>query len=197
MLEEYKILRQEIEEERKRQMDQKKLQGQLIIEQEAMFGSKPSLTKQSGKKEDQMSCGGASNRQLSLGGAMLAPRIDIHSTRATPNTRHIKKNEHQSNNRDDGIGALLAGRRGLDIAGLPANQNIPSVKSNHLNIYFIHRSNKKLSLGGVMLAPRTGLDSTRATPNTRHSKKNERQSNNKDDGSPTSQNSLLQMLHYS
>ncbi|CAA6656066.1 unnamed protein product [Spirodela intermedia] len=45
MLEEYTLLRQEKEQERKRQRDQKKLQGQLIAEQEALFGSKPSPSK--------------------------------------------------------------------------------------------------------------------------------------------------------
>nr|GEZ21581.1 65-kDa microtubule-associated protein 3-like [Tanacetum cinerariifolium] len=82
--------------------DQKKLQGQLITEQEAMFGSKPCPMKQTGKKEGRMSCGGASNRRLSMGGVMLAPRTDLDSTRATPNTRHAKKNERQSNNMDNG-----------------------------------------------------------------------------------------------
>ncbi|KAI3517599.1 hypothetical protein L1887_16814 [Cichorium endivia] len=122
MLEEYKILRQEKEEERKRQRDQKKLQEQLIAEQEVMFGSKPSPMKQSGKKGPRMSCGGASNRRLSMGGAMHPPKTDFHSIRATPNTRVTKKNDRQSNNRDDGFAALSAGRRGLDIAGLPANR---------------------------------------------------------------------------
>nr|GEX13352.1 65-kDa microtubule-associated protein 3-like [Tanacetum cinerariifolium] len=82
--------------------DQKKLQGQLITEHEAMFRSKPSPMKQTGKKEGRMSCGGASNRRLSLGGATLVPRTDLDTTRATPNTRHAKNNERQSNNRDDG-----------------------------------------------------------------------------------------------
>ncbi|XP_023755578.1 65-kDa microtubule-associated protein 3 [Lactuca sativa] len=128
MLEEYKILRQEKEEERKRQRDQKKLQEQLIAEQEVMFGSKPSPMKQSGKKGPRMSCGGASNRRLSMGGAMHAPsKTDFHSIRATPNnnnnnTRVTKKNDRHLNNKDDGFGALSAGRRGLDIAGLPANR---------------------------------------------------------------------------
>ncbi|MFS7960801.1 putative microtubule-associated protein, MAP65/Ase1/PRC1 [Helianthus anomalus] len=120
MLEEYKILRQVKEEERKRQRDEKKLQGQLMAEQEAMFGSKPSpMKQQSGKKGSRMSYGGPSNRRLSLGGAMHAPKTDLHSVRATPNTRHTKKIERQLNNREDG---LSAGRRGLDIAGLPANR---------------------------------------------------------------------------
>ncbi|XP_076889542.1 65-kDa microtubule-associated protein 3-like [Bidens hawaiensis] len=122
MLEEYKTLRQVKEEERKRQRDQKKLQGQLMAEQEAMFGSKPSPMKQSGKKGSRMSYGGASNRRLSLGGAMHATKTDLHSVRATPNTRPGKKNERQLNNNWNGSSGLSAGRRGLDIAGLPANR---------------------------------------------------------------------------
>ncbi|KAK9062632.1 hypothetical protein SSX86_019820 [Deinandra increscens subsp. villosa] len=74
--------------------DQKKLQGQLIAEQEAMFGSKPSpMKQQSGKKGSKMSSGGPSNRRLSLGGAMHAPKADLHYIRATHNTRHSKKNQ--------------------------------------------------------------------------------------------------------
>lgn len=51
---------------------------------------------------------------------MHAPKPDLHSVRATPNnTRHTKKNERH---REDGFAALSAGRRGLDIAGLPASR---------------------------------------------------------------------------
>lgn len=99
--------------------DQKKIQGQLIAEQEALYGSKPSPMKcQSGKKGPRLSCGGASNRRLSLGvgGTMLqAPKADLfHPPKATPNTRQAKKNDRMhhndhSNFRDDGIGALSAG----------------------------------------------------------------------------------------
>ncbi|XP_076944538.1 65-kDa microtubule-associated protein 3-like [Bidens hawaiensis] len=119
MLEEYKRLRQEKEEERKRQRDQKKLHGQLIAEQEAIFGSKPSpMKQQSGKKVgSRIPYGGVSNRRLSLGGAMHAPKTNLYPVRATPNTRDPKKN-----NRDDGFTALSTGRRGLDIVGLPANR---------------------------------------------------------------------------
>lgn len=80
-----------------------------------MFGSKPSPMKQSGKKGPRMSCGGASNRRLSMGGAMHAPsKTDFHSIRATPNnnnnnTRVTKKNDRHLNNKDDGFGALSAG----------------------------------------------------------------------------------------
>ncbi|KAL7147545.1 hypothetical protein ABFS83_06G114500 [Erythranthe nasuta] len=45
MLEEYKVLRQEKELERKRQRDQKKLQGQLLAGQETLYGSKSSPMK--------------------------------------------------------------------------------------------------------------------------------------------------------
>ncbi|PWA85074.1 microtubule-associated protein, MAP65/Ase1/PRC1 [Artemisia annua] len=125
MLEDYKILRQEKEEERKRQREQKKLQGQLIAEQEALFGSKPSpMKQQSAKKGGRLSMGGAgptSNRRLSLGAAAHAtPKPDFHSTRgATPNTRTAKKIDRQLNNKDDGFGSISTGRRGLDLAGLP------------------------------------------------------------------------------
>ncbi|OEL21426.1 65-kDa microtubule-associated protein 1, partial [Dichanthelium oligosanthes] len=42
MLDEYKILRQEKEEEKRRMRDQKKINDQLAAEQEKLFGSKPS-----------------------------------------------------------------------------------------------------------------------------------------------------------
>ncbi|XP_050205167.1 65-kDa microtubule-associated protein 3 [Mercurialis annua] len=122
MLEEYNILRQEKEEERRRQRDQKKLQGQLIAEQEALYGSKPSPSKTGcAKKVSRISTGGVSNRRLSLGGAM-------HQT-TTPHSRPGKKldrmNQHDPVNhrQDDGFSALSAGRRGLDIAGLPAKKH--------------------------------------------------------------------------
>ncbi|XP_010443482.1 PREDICTED: 65-kDa microtubule-associated protein 3 [Camelina sativa] len=106
MLEEYNLLRQEREEEHRRQRDQKKLQGQLIAEQEALYGSKPSPSKPlGGKKAPRMSTGGATNRRLSLGAGM-------HQT-PKPN----KKADHRQND-----GALSNGRRGLDIAGLPTRK---------------------------------------------------------------------------
>lgn len=119
MLEEYTILRQEKELERKRQRDQKKLQGQLIAEQEALYGSKPSPMKnQSARKGPRLSSGGAScgatNRRLSVGGAMVQTQKPdfLHPPKATPNTRQAKKTDslhhhHQSNLlRLDGFTAL-------------------------------------------------------------------------------------------
>ncbi|KAK4849053.1 hypothetical protein QYF36_020281 [Acer negundo] len=85
MLKDYINLRQEKEQEKQRHRDQKKLQVQLIAEQEALYGSKPSPPK-SVKKASRPSTGIASNRKLSLGGAMLqnlkpekaAPRVNFN-----------------------------------------------------------------------------------------------------------------------
>ncbi|KAL5728003.1 hypothetical protein ACHQM5_001133 [Ranunculus cassubicifolius] len=123
MLEEDCLLRQEKEQERRRQRDQKKIQGQLIAEQEVLFGSKPSPSKQqSAKKVPRMSTGGAStNRRLSLGGAMLqTPRHESFHPKPTPRT--AKKNDRLAHH-DDSFAGLSAGRRGLDIAGLPSKKH--------------------------------------------------------------------------
>ncbi|GFP90813.1 65-kda microtubule-associated protein 3 [Phtheirospermum japonicum] len=111
MLKDYIILREEKEQERKRQRDQKKLQGQLQTEHEALYGSKPSPMKNpSAKKGPRLSCGGASNRRLSLDGPMhQTPKPDmLSSSKATPNTRNAKKSERTNPDclRDDGFVAL-------------------------------------------------------------------------------------------
>ncbi|XP_030473282.2 65-kDa microtubule-associated protein 3-like isoform X1 [Syzygium oleosum] len=132
MLEEYTILRQEREQERRRLRDQKKLQGQLIAEQEALYGSKPSPSKtQLVKKAPRMSTGGASSRRLSLGGATIhTPKPDpLHSMKATPNSRPLRKSDRVSqvdqlnHYKDNGQAALSASRRGLDVAGLPLKKH--------------------------------------------------------------------------
>ncbi|XP_041989636.1 65-kDa microtubule-associated protein 3-like isoform X1 [Salvia splendens] len=129
MLEDYMTLRQEKELERKRQRDQKKLHGQLLTEQEALYGSKPSPMKnQSAKKGARLSCGGAAtSRRLSLGGNMLqTPRHDMPPpAKATPVTRNAKKSERVINDslKGNGFQTLSTGRRGLDLAGLPASQH--------------------------------------------------------------------------
>ncbi|KAK7391785.1 hypothetical protein VNO78_20206 [Psophocarpus tetragonolobus] len=126
MLEEYTILRQEKEQERRRQRDLKKLQGQMIAEQEALYGSKPSPSKpQSVKKGPRMSTGGAVSRRVSLGGAMLqTPKPDSKATqsRAMRKTDKAHPIEHL-NYLDDGISGLSAARRGLDIAGVPVKKH--------------------------------------------------------------------------
>ncbi|KAH9697297.1 65-kDa microtubule-associated protein 3 [Citrus sinensis] len=128
MLDEYTILRQEKEQERRRQRDQKKLKEQLIAEQEALYGSKPSpLKAQSVKKVPRVSSGGANNRRLPVGGTMLqTPKPDsLGSIKATPHSHPIKKIDrtlqHDPSNLhpDDGCATESAGRRGLDIPGEP------------------------------------------------------------------------------
>ncbi|KAJ6794431.1 65-kDa microtubule-associated protein 3 [Iris pallida] len=111
MLEDYTIVRQEKEQERKRQRDQKRLQGQLIAEQEALFGSKPSPCKpQTAKKTPRTSMGGSS-RRLSLGGGtiMQSQKPDLlHSAKPTRQTKKV-----------DDHAVLSPAARGLDVAGLP------------------------------------------------------------------------------
>ncbi|KAL5570031.1 hypothetical protein UlMin_026606 [Ulmus minor] len=115
MLDEYTILRQEKEQERRRQRDQKKLQGQLIAEQEALFGSKPSPSKPSAKKGPRMSTGGANNRRLSLGGAMIQ----------TPKATHSRPSSRKSDRgyQDDGFTGLSTAKRGLDVASITRNHS--------------------------------------------------------------------------
>ncbi|KAE8650436.1 65-kDa microtubule-associated protein 3 [Cucumis sativus] len=122
MLEEYTILRQEKEQEQRRQRDQKKLQGQLIAEQEALYGSKPSPSKpQSVKKGPRMSTGGAGavagtgSRRFSLGGALLqTPKPDHKGLRPGRKSDRGHQN-NQAFHLDEGfVEALSAGKRGLD-----------------------------------------------------------------------------------
>lgn len=106
MLEEYTILREEKEQERRRQRDLKKLQGQLIAEQEALYGSKPSPSKpQTAKKAPRMSTGGAASRRVSLGGAMVQTPKATHS-------RPMRKTDiahHIDNHLDDSVSSLSSG----------------------------------------------------------------------------------------
>ncbi|VFQ75741.1 unnamed protein product [Cuscuta campestris] len=67
MLEQYGLVKQGKELERQRQRDQKRLQGQLIAEQEALFGAKPSPSPSVKKNLG----GGGNNKRYSMGGAML------------------------------------------------------------------------------------------------------------------------------
>lgn len=96
--------------------DQKKLQGQLIAEQEALYGSKPSPSKtQNVKKAPRMSTGGTSSRRVSVGGAMLqTPKPDpLQSVKATPRPSRKSDRGHQNdqlNPQDDGFSVLSAGR---------------------------------------------------------------------------------------
>ncbi|GMH18340.1 hypothetical protein Nepgr_020181 [Nepenthes gracilis] len=132
MVEEYTLLCQEKEHERIRQREQKKLQGQLMTEQEALFGSKPSPLKlQSGKKTSRMSNGSGINRRQSssssssVGGTMLqTQRPDsVQSARATPYSGPKKKGD-QNDDLDDDSGAPSSNvRKGLDLADILVRAN--------------------------------------------------------------------------
>ncbi|KAJ4959013.1 hypothetical protein NE237_026124 [Protea cynaroides] len=122
MLEDYSILKQEKEQERQRQRDQKKLQEQLIAEQEVLFGSKPSPSKPpTGKKVPRTSTGGPGSKRLSNGAMLQTPKPDpLNSTKATPQSRTAKRsllrNDSFNNHQDEGW-------RGLDGAGLSVKQH--------------------------------------------------------------------------
>ncbi|KAL5992461.1 hypothetical protein ACLOJK_013380 [Asimina triloba] len=127
MLEEYSILRHEREQELR---DQKKLQGKLIAKQEVLFGSKPSPSKTPHMKKPSRTSTGSASRRLSLGGTLL-PKPEFHSTKhvngsttSTVAPRPIKKGHRLMNHHhhEDDFAALSAGRRGLDVAGLPVKK---------------------------------------------------------------------------
>lgn len=77
MLEEYTLLRQEKEEEKYRQRERKRVQGQIATEQESLFGSRPST-----------SASRLSNRNLncSFGSAALNRRLSSITQQLGPNS---------------------------------------------------------------------------------------------------------------
>lgn len=109
MLTEYSTLRQEKEQEKQRQRDMKRFQGQVLAEQEVLYGSKRSPSK-SGKK--------ASNRKISLGGALIRNQ---NFEKATPLVHPTKKgnclNRSSSHQRYGGVDAPSSGRRISEISG--------------------------------------------------------------------------------
>ncbi|BAF18174.2 Os05g0552900, partial [Oryza sativa Japonica Group] len=111
MLEEYMVVRQEKEQERKRQRDQKKLQDQRKAEQEALYGSKPSSSKShSTKKVPRNSTPG-----------VQPPKSEILHSKTI---RATKKTED--------INTPSPGHKGLDTVGLPIRKLFPSSNSSTL-----------------------------------------------------------------
>ncbi|XP_058008331.1 65-kDa microtubule-associated protein 3 isoform X1 [Hevea brasiliensis] len=94
-LEQYSNLRKVKEQEKIRQRDQKRLQVQLMAEQEALLGAKSGPSK-SGRKASRTSVGFASNRKLSLGGAML------QNTKAEKSSPHMHLNKKGRRNSEIG-----------------------------------------------------------------------------------------------
>ncbi|KAG8484174.1 hypothetical protein CXB51_022936 [Gossypium anomalum] len=119
MLEDYANLREEKEQERRRLRDQKRLQGQLIAEQEVLYGAKQSPPKpQSAKKGTKQCTGVPSTKKVALGGPMLqAHTLDSVNSPRISQTRSNKKTEFTLQN--DAIPASPAFKRGQDIADAP------------------------------------------------------------------------------
>ncbi|KAG8653659.1 hypothetical protein MANES_05G044854v8 [Manihot esculenta] len=136
-LEQYNNLRKAKEQEKIRQRDQKKLQVQLIAEQEALFGAKFSPSK-SGKKAFRTSVGFASNRKLSLGGAMLQ---NLKADKSCPHMHINKKGDGLNQNvylgsqQNGGFATQTYGRRNSEIAGhLVKKQSSAKAPSTELRL---------------------------------------------------------------
>ncbi|ESQ43989.1 hypothetical protein EUTSA_v10005817mg [Eutrema salsugineum] len=114
MLEQYKTLWEEKEFEKQRQRDLKKLNGQLITEQEALYGSKPSPSK-SGKKPLRTPVAAGMNRKLSLGGAMLQGMKPEKAT--TFNSKKYNFFDQNANRRRDSTLPNPSGRRNSELPG--------------------------------------------------------------------------------
>ncbi|CAL0333213.1 unnamed protein product [Lupinus luteus] len=130
MLEDYTISRQEKEQERRRQREIKKLQGQLTAEQEAKYGSKPSPSKfPSARKAPKLSTGSATNRRVSIGGATIQSlKPDSYATPSPCSTKKTNKARQieQQDYLDDDASYLLSARRGLEIAGAGSVRGVES-----------------------------------------------------------------------
>ncbi|XP_017438957.1 LOW QUALITY PROTEIN: 65-kDa microtubule-associated protein 3 [Vigna angularis] len=119
MLENYSLSRQEKEQERRRQRELKKLQGQMTAEKEVLYGSKVSPSKaQSAKKTPR--AGSAACRKISLG--CQTPKSDSKPYQSQSSFIKRTDKAHQNdrlNNLDDDVSYLSSARRGLDTAGVP------------------------------------------------------------------------------
>ncbi|XP_071691468.1 65-kDa microtubule-associated protein 9-like [Rutidosis leptorrhynchoides] len=96
MLDDYDILKHEKEIERQRQRDQKKLQGQLLAEQEARFGSKPSPLK-SAKRHVKASSMGSNAKRSPLSATKLNNPHDHYNSGTHAKLHTDKKNLGRSN----------------------------------------------------------------------------------------------------
>lgn len=114
MLEVYILLRQEKEQERRRQRDLKKLQVQMIAEQEVLYGSKSPSKAQSARKAPRTPNGSAANRRGTFGGSVLKPDSKATQSSSTRKTDKV--------NLDDAISCFSSARRGFDIADFPTRK---------------------------------------------------------------------------
>lgn len=109
MLKQYSMLRQEKEQEKQRQRDQKRFQGQLLAEQEVLYGSKHSTSK-SGKKP--------SDRKMSLGGALMRnQKIEKAASHVHPIKKGDSFHQRSSHQQYSGAEAPSFGKKGSEISG--------------------------------------------------------------------------------
>ncbi|CAK7347925.1 unnamed protein product [Dovyalis caffra] len=155
-LEQYNSIKQEKEQERIRQRDEKKLQVQLIAEQEAFFGLKPSPL-QSGRKPSRTSIGVASNRKLSLVGAMV------------PNSKAEKTSNFVNPNKK-GVSDRSSSLRYRQYGGFASHSSAPGIFSQKNQLFgqlqsrhFISRSN--LEIVGPLEKKRPSTAATKARKN--------------------------------
>ncbi|KAK6142893.1 hypothetical protein DH2020_023241 [Rehmannia glutinosa] len=140
MIDEYCELKHLKEQERQKQRDQKKLQGQLMTEQEAIYGSKPSPSKSS-NKSFRPSTGGAANKRFSLGGAVLQNTL---SDKSSLPSHSLLKNKSNSSNRNlltaitTMVSSLLIlpARKTMVVALL---NSIPAMHQTHKNMLNFRR----------------------------------------------------------
>ncbi|CAI9103769.1 OLC1v1002317C1 [Oldenlandia corymbosa var. corymbosa] len=121
MLDQYRILQQEKEQERQRERDQKKLHGQMMVEKEALFGSKPSPSN-SGRKTAGSSTVGANSKRFSVGGAMLQ---NAHAEKAMFSSHAYNKSDslkqpNMRNIQQSRSAVLSSGKR--NTPGLPSKK---------------------------------------------------------------------------
>lgn len=126
MLEEYSFVRHEKEQERKRQRDQKKLQSQIIVEQESLFGSKPSPSKQQSTIKIPRTFSGTANRRLSLGAAAFqTTKPDIPCVKTTPSTKRANEFTFVSPAKKE---VLSVGIQPKALSFNSANTNVPQTE---------------------------------------------------------------------
>ncbi|KAI5444781.1 hypothetical protein KIW84_013164 [Lathyrus oleraceus] len=102
MLQDYILSRQEKEHERRRQRELKKLQGQIIAEQEVLYGSKSPSKALSARKAPRTPNGSAASRRVTFGGSMLKPDSKLTRSSSIRKTDRVHQME-QVNDLDDGM----------------------------------------------------------------------------------------------
>ncbi|KAI3449137.1 hypothetical protein Pfo_005802 [Paulownia fortunei] len=140
MVDQYCELKHFKEQERQKQRDQKKLHGQLMTEQEAIYGSKPSPSK------SRPSTGGAANKRFSLGGAVLQSTL---ADKAALSSRSILKNnpvKRQTSYSHHHSGFLAHSSGKKNISGGPVKQHSSNASnSQHAGLLTLRKALSPIS----------------------------------------------------